>query len=337
VRHYRAIAAGVASAIDACDAAILRVPSPIGAMAAARLDAAGRHYGVEVVGDPYDVFAPGAVPHLCRPLLQWWMPRELKRICAGAVGAAYVTREALQRRYPCAPYAVGVSDVELSSRGISDAEPFTTFYSSIELGATAFKSPDEPVTANGPLRIITVGTLEQLYKAQDVLIGAVARCVGRGADVHLTLVGDGKYRAHLERLADELGVADRVVFKGHLSPIEKVRAELDRASLFVLPSRTEGLPRALIEAMARGLPAIGSTVGGIPELLPAEDMVPPGDVEALTSRILEFYQSNERRRAAGARNLIESRTYHEDTLTGRRDAFYRYVCGASHSLQSCVN
>lgn len=337
VCHHREIVARVDSAIRACDAAILRVPSPIGALAASALSAAGRPYAVEVVGDPYDVFAPGAVPHPCRPVLRWWMPRQLKRICAGAVGAAYVTREALQRRYPCACYAVGVSDVELNSSSISDGEPFSTFYSSVELRADAFKEPDDRILAKGPLRVITVGTLDQLYKAPDVLIRAVARCAERGVDVHLTLVGEGKYRGQLERLVGRLGVATRVVFTGHLSPSEAVRAELDKASLFVLPSRGEGLPRALIEAMARGLPAIGSTVGGIPELLPAEDLVPPGDVEALTSRILEFYESEARRRAAGARNLREARTYDEDTLTGRRDAFYRYVRSATISRPPCVN
>ncbi len=329
------IVAGVRSAMAACDAAILRVPSPIGALAALALERIGRPYAVEVVGDPYDVFAPGAVPHPFRPVLRWWMPRQLKRICAGAVAAAYVTREALQRRYPCSSYAVGVSDVELSSRGLNDARPYTTFFSSVELGAIAFKAADNPVGAKGPLRIISVGTLEQLYKAQDVLIRAVARCAERGADVHLTLVGDGKYRSQLERLVARLGIATRVAFKGHLSPADAVRAELDKANLFVLPSRQEGLPRALIEAMARGLPAIGSTVGGIPELLPAEDLVPPGDVEALTSRIQEFYESAARRRTAGARNLREARAYHEETLTGRRDAFYRYVLTAA-SPSSCT-
>ena len=60
---------------------------------------------------------------------------------------------------------------------------------------------------------------------------------------------------------------DRVRFRGQLTTPVDVRAELDRADLFVLPSRQEGLPRAMIEAMARALPCIGSSVGGIPELL----------------------------------------------------------------------
>lgn len=334
--HHHEIVRRVRAAVLAADTAILRVPSPIGAVAATALDRAGRPYAVEVVGDPYDVFAPGAVPHPCRALLRWWMPRQLKNICAGAVGAAYVTREALQRRYPCAPYAVGVSDVELNSPGINEAEPFTTFYSSVELGASAFRGSDHRVSSPGPLRLISVGTLEQLYKAQDVLIEAVARCVERGADLHLTLVGDGKYRGRLERLAARLGIGGRVDFKGHVSPKEAVRAELDKSSLFVLPSRQEGLPRALIEAMARGLPAIGSTVGGIPELLPAEDLVPPGDVETLCVRILEFYDSDARRRAASARNLREARMYHEDTLAIRRDAFYGYVRGAARPALPCA-
>ncbi len=115
-----------------------------------------------------------------------------------------------------------------------------------------------------------------MYKAPDVQIDAVAQLVKEGLDVRLVLIGDGKHRAELEARAAAQGIAAAVViFRGQLTAGSAVRAELDAADIFCMPSRTEGMPRALIEAMARGLPCIGSTMGGIPELLPAEDMVPP--------------------------------------------------------------
>src|SRR5690606_12476224 len=103
-------------------------------------------------------------------------------------------------------------------------------------------------------------------------------------DIRLRVVGDGRYREILENLARQLGVWDNVAFVGRL-PAAEVRRELDNADLFVLASRTEGLPRAMIEAMARGLPCLGTRVGGIPELLPDDCLVPPDSPDELAGRI----------------------------------------------------
>ena len=174
-------------------------------------------------------------------------------------------------------------------------------------------------------RLVIVGTLAQMYKAPDVLIDALALCVGRGMDLSLTLVGDGKHRSELEAHAARAGVDRRVTFTGKISAGQAVREQLDRADLFVLPSRQEGLPRAMIEAMARGLPCIGSAVGGIPELLPDEDLVPPGDAEALANKIAEVLSDPARMTRSAARNLEKARTYHNDVLRARRIEFYTYV------------
>ncbi|MGH2559900.1 MAG: glycosyltransferase, partial [Thermomicrobiales bacterium] len=141
----------------------------------------------------------------------------------------------------------------------------------------------------------------------------------------LVLVGDGKHRGSLEVRAVRLGIKDRVHFLGQLSAGEVVRAELDRADLFVLPSRTEGLPRAMVEAMARALPCIGSTMGGIPELLQADEMVPPGDVAALAAKIREVVLDPERMARMSVRNLERAQDYRDATLRARRVAFYHRV------------
>ena len=170
-----------------------------------------------------------------------------------------------------------------------------------------------------------IGSLSQLYKAPDVLIDAVAACTREGLDLRLTIVGDGKERPVLEARARALGLGPRVRFLGQLPAGEAVRAELDRADLFVLPSRQEGLPRAMVEAMARALPCIGSTVGGIPELLPPEDLVPPGDVGTLARKIREVVGDPDRMARMSARNLEKARQYGEDLLLERRVAFYRHI------------
>lgn len=265
-------------------------------------------YGVEVVGDPYDVFAPGGVKHPLRPFFRRWFAARLRRQCARAAAAAYVTEHALQRRYPPAPDA------------------FTTHYSSVELDDHAYAAAPRVFRATpAPARLILVGSLAQMYKAPDVLIDALALCVGQGMDLSLTLVGDGRHRPELEAQAARAGLGRRVTFTGMLSAGQAVREQLDRADLFVLPSRQEGLPRAMLEAMARGLPCIGSTVGGIPELLPEEDLVPPGNAQALADKIADMLRDPARMTRSAARNLEKARTFHSDVLRARRIEFYTYV------------
>jgi glycosyltransferase involved in cell wall biosynthesis len=81
----------------------------------------------------------------------------------------------------------------------------------------------------------------------------------------------------------------------------------------------------MVEAMARGLPCIGSSVGEIPELLPSEDLVPPGDVAALANKIREVATDPERMARMSARNLEKAKEYRDELLQDQRIAFYRYV------------
>ena len=104
-RKVLSVRRSVQRAIDADDAVILRVGSQLATHAVSYLQRRGHPYGVEVVGDPYDAYSPGAMKHPLRPFLRWWSPLRLKEQCANACSAAYVTRESLQRRYHPAPIA----------------------------------------------------------------------------------------------------------------------------------------------------------------------------------------------------------------------------------------
>jgi glycosyltransferase involved in cell wall biosynthesis len=308
LRHFPTIKRASRSALSEGNAVIFRVVSPIAATVEPGLHQAGRPYALEVVGDPYDVFGPGAVRHPLRPFFRWWFSRQLRIQCRRACAVAYVTQHALQRRYPPA------------------ANAFSTYYSSVELPESAFAAaPRPPAPIGRPAHIVFVGMLEQMYKAPDILLEALALCLNGGLDFRLAMLGDGKYRPLVEALAARLGLGSRVQFLGMLAGGDPVRAELDRADLFVLPSRTEGLPRAMIEAMARGLPCIGSSAGGILELLPPQDCVPPGDAAALARKIQEVAADPERMAAMSARNLKRAREYHQDILRQRRVIFYRAV------------
>lgn len=292
------------------EAVLLMAPGMLATLAQRRLVRSRRPYGVEVVGDPWDAMGPGSMRHPLRPFWRWATTRNLRAICARAAAVSYVTRAALQRRYPCPGYSAGVSDVELQD--------------------AAFVSAPRPAAGPGGRRTaITVGTMAQLYKAQDVLIDAVGACVQGGLDLRLRLVGEGRHRAELAARVAACRLDTHVEFAGALPAGAPVRGALDAADLFVLPSRQEGLPRAMVEAMARGLPCIGSAVGGIPELLPAEDLVPPGDAGALAAKIREVLADPARLVRMSARNLAVARRFHAELLAEQRLAFYAHLRAAS--------
>jgi glycosyltransferase involved in cell wall biosynthesis len=302
-----AIRAAIDAALKSRSAVILRLPSPIATTAARFLGSQGRGYGVEVVGDPYDVFAPGAIEHPLRIWFRWRLFVRQKHECAAATAAAYVTRAVLQHRYPPAP------------------EAFTTHYSNVELGPDDFGPHSCRIPSGRRAVVLMVGSLEQMYKGADVLIRATALSVSRRCDFEIHIAGEGRCKTRLMAMANELRLSDRVHFLGHIASRQELRARLDQADLFVMPSRTEGLPRALIEAMARGLPCIGSNVGGITELLEAEDMVPPGDAPALASHIEMALSDEAWRLRASKLNRIRAEDFQDSCLRPRRESFYRAV------------
>lgn len=306
VQNLRKVRSLIRAALEQTDAVLLRVPCFVGKEIWSCLEA-NRPFGAEVVADPYDVFAPGSVRHPLRPLLRITTPRNLRRQCLTACAATYVTKNALQRRYPVAPGAL------------------STYYSDVDLTGAAFADAPRISPVDRAYRLVFVGTFAQLYKAPDVLIRAVAICLQKGIDLNLTLIGEGRHLDEMKALVQELGMTERVTFLGYFSSRDGVQKELDKADLFVLPSHQEGLPRAMVEAMARALPCVGSTVGGIPELLPAEDLVPPGNVDALAEKLQAVLTDPERMAQMSKRNLETAHEYEEGVLRERREAFYQYV------------
>jgi glycosyltransferase involved in cell wall biosynthesis len=301
------VRAAVHSAVGPGDAVILRVVSQVANCMVRPLQKAGHPFGLEVGGDPHQALGPGCVRSSIRPLVRWWATRRLKSLCASACGVAYVTKSALQKRYPSGRFEIGASDVELSVHSVLLDHRHPKVQNSL--------TPS----------LVFVGSLAQMYKGPDVLLDAVAKCHEQGVLVRLVMIGDGVRRPELEARAVRLGIRPSVRFTGELPAGAPVQRHLDDADVFVLPSRTEGLPRAMVEAMARGLPCIGTAVGGIPELLPPEDMVPANNAAALAQKIAEVVGSPGRMTRMSLRNLAEASQYREEILSQRRTAFYRHV------------
>lgn len=145
-----------------------------------------------------------------------------------------------------------------------------------------FTLPERPVR-HPVRRIITVAQLIP-RKNHQLLLRAYARLPAelRGR-TELEFVGGGPSQPDLQRLAGELRIADRVRFAGRLSHEDMIR-DLQQSDLYCLPTLSEGMPVATIEAMACGLPVVASAVDGIPESVVegvSGMLVPPGDVAAL--------------------------------------------------------
>jgi phosphatidyl-myo-inositol dimannoside synthase len=196
--------------------------------------------------------------------------------------------------------------------------------SDVELEPGAFL-PAGRVRTAGSVELVTVGLLDVLYKGQDVLIRAVAQCRRAGADVRLTFVGDGQNRNFLLKLAGECGIDGLVRVTGALGGAGQVREYLSNSDVFVLPSKAEGIPRALIEAMAAGLPAICSPAGAMGDLVERRWLVAPGSVTELTARILEMIQARSEWSRIGLRNQEVARAFEGPVLGPQRLAFYRAI------------
>ena len=268
VRRLPSVLAAVLAATQDPAVCLFRLPGTLGLAGGAWCRLRRRRYAVEVVGDPQDVLRSGVLGPAGRALAPV-VGRLMAWVVGGAAAGRYVTESTLQSLYPLA------ADVPEHR------------YSNVRLAVEDFTRG--PRDGRRPLRrLLAVGTHDQLYKGHDDLIRAVALLRDRGVDVRLDLVGDGRHHGELRDLARTTGVADRVHFHGRVNDRAVLRRLLDEADLFCMPSRTEGLPRALIEAMARGVPAIGTGVGGIPELLEARYRVPPDDPAGLAELIARF-------------------------------------------------
>jgi colanic acid/amylovoran biosynthesis glycosyltransferase len=126
-------------------------------------------------------------------------------------------------------------------------------------------------------------------KGQLILVQAAKQLVEEGFDFRLTLVGDGEMRSVLETLIAQWRLQHHVVITG-IATTEQVQEFLQEARALVLPSFGEGLPVAIMEALAMGRPVVSTYIAGIPELIkPGKNgwLVPAGDVEALTQALKE--------------------------------------------------
>lgn len=145
-----------------------------------------------------------------------------------------------------------------------------------------------------PFTIINVASFSK-WKNQMLLLNSFYNVTLKHPNTRLVFVGEGPEKAEVERAAHKLGIADKTLFAGLTSEVERY---LSGADVFVLSSAFEGLPLSILEAYAAGLPVISTKVGGVQDIL-ADGvngfLVPPNDEAAMTNAILKVYENPELR------------------------------------------
>jgi glycosyltransferase involved in cell wall biosynthesis len=171
-------------------------------------------------------------------------------------------------------------------------------------------------------KVVVVANLRP-EKGHDVLIDAAAVVRQRFPDATFEIVGDGPERERLEARAAARGVSEAFAFLGHR---DDVASRLEAADIFVLPSRSEAFPNAVLEAMATGLPVVASGVGGILELV--DDgrtglLVPPDDAAALSERLCRLMADAAVGAALGAAARAEVESHYSfDRMVAAFDDLY---------------
>jgi len=181
--------------------------------------------------------------------------------------------------------------------------------------------------------VTTVGRLTAI-KQHTVFLDMAARVAKPVPRCLFLIVGDGELRPALEAQARELGQADRVRFLGWRGDLDAVYAASD---VFVLTSRNEGTPVALIEAMAAGLASVSTDVGGVRDVVTGPELgmlVPSGDVEALAGAVIALADAPARRSEMGraARAAVRDRFHATRLVSDIRSLYWRLVGAAAPAV-----
>lgn len=290
--------------VDSYDGVIVRLPSELGLMTADIANRMHKKYITEVVGCAWDAMwnYGGWVAKFYAPFLFIKMKVAVKK----SSYVSYVTRQFLQNRYPPANHtiSIGVSDVELP---LVDKSILVQRLIKIEAQTTK--------TIFG-----TIGNLNLKYKGIEVAIKTLARSMNTDTDFEYHILGDGD-PAEFKLLADRLGIGDKVFFDGTLVGGKGVFCWLDNIDVYLQPSLTEGLPRSLVEAMSRGCPAIGSSVGGIPELLDKKMIFSHKETKRFLDILRSFICNKQAMKNVAKQNFNKTRSYQSNVLDEKRKSF----------------
>lgn len=283
------------------DIVVARLPSFTGLQAVKIAKRMGKPYMTEVIGCAWDGYWSY---NWKGKMLAPFMFLATRKAIQNASHSVYVTDKWLQHRYPCDGKTIGVSNVNI--------ERNTEDVLRRRLNRIAVMKQGEPIN------LATCASISNPVKGHEYVIKAISVLNKAGANYHYYAIGDGD-KSRLEKIAADLGVVECVHFTGRLT-FDQVCDMLDQTDIYIQPSRQEGLPRALIEAMHQGLPALGARTAGIPELLDEEYIFDKANVAQIIALLKNF--DKERMVEQAKLNFEFSKRYVTTVLTKKRNNFF---------------
>lgn len=291
--------------VEAADAVVVRLPSDLGLLAANYAQKIGKPLMVETVGCAFDAYGHhGSVgSQLYAPIAFLRMRHAVWH----APFVLYVTNEWLQKRYPTRGETISASNVVIHP---ADAQQ-------LELRRQRLKQ-----LATGAHPVIgTIASLSTASKGIQTALASIASLQSRGIQLEYRILGAGD-PTRWKKQAHSLGIDALVHFDGTRPAGAAVAAWLDGIDIYIQPSFQEGLPRGLLEAMSRGCVGVGSTAGGIPELLPNIRTHQPGESKVLAEILLRLFNSPNEVFIASDRDRQLTEFYYQSHLAAKRHTFF---------------
>ena len=307
LKKYFSIGQKTKIALKDCDACILRIPDQLGFQVFHAAKKAKLPIGVEVTSNSWEFFEKGFYTNSLRPFLRIIWDKEQKNACKKADATCYVTKRAIQRRYP----------------PTDKQDSFTIDCSDVDTGMCIAKQRHFGTHPLKSIKCLHVsGSISGKAKGHKELIEAASALKRKGIILDIELAGGGNLDKDIEKIvqANDLNVRSL----GSLAPQEVANAMREN-DLFVFPSYREGMPRVVIEAMANGMACIATNLEGITELLDKEVLVPIKDSGALANKIESFMQNPELLTIQSKKNIEVARNYSPAALEEKRTMFYGFL------------
>ena len=293
-----------------CDMAVITIPSMFIAHKAQEICSRNNiPYLLQLGGCAWDTMWNHGIMGKVLALPAFLSTRRCVRV---APAVSYVTQKFLQKRYPTKGTSIGCSNAEIDfvSEDVLD------------------KRIEKIDKLKDRVIIGTAAAVDVKYKGQQYIIEALRKMKFEKTEYYYQIVGGGD-QDYLQGLVHKYGLEDRVQLLGSLKH-EEVFRWLDNIDIYAQPSRTEGLPRAVIEAMSRGVPCIGANSGGIPELIDEEFMFSNGKTEVDDICKILKNMDKEKMKLSASTNFTNAKEYNADILRNRRKDFYMKVLSRSN-------